>query len=48
MVEVQFEPIEGQEYPDIRDGMTKMTASGCFKELNKILAVKKINNDDQE
>ena len=36
MVEVQFEPIEGQEYPDI------MTASGCFKELNKILVVKKI------
>jgi len=32
LVEVQFEPIEGQEYPDIRDRYDKMTASGVFKE----------------
>ena len=42
MVEVQFEPIEGQEYPDIRDRYDKNDPSGCFKELNKILVVKKI------
>ena len=48
MVEVQFEPIEGQEYPDIRDRYDKNDRQRLFKGIKQDTGSKENNKDDQE
>ena len=48
MVEVQFEPIEGQEYPDIRDRYDKNDRQRLFQGIKQDTGRKENNNDDQK